>query len=84
MIHTYARNYLRVNVGDFGHKGSYDGGMHFIQWGLGGSITSISDKLNEWERRDSAGFTQPYDPNTLELTRVYTSSSDFNYIRYTG
>lgn len=84
IIHTYARNYLQVNVGDVGHRGSYDGGKHFIQWGLGGNITSISDKLNEWERRDSAGFTQPFDPNTLELTRVYTSSSEFNYIRYTG
>lgn len=84
IIHTYARNYLQVNVGDIGHRGSYDGGKHFIQWGLGGNITSISDKLNEWERRDSAGFTQPFDPNSLDLTRVYTSSSDFNYIRYTG
>lgn len=84
IIHSYARNYLQVNVGDIGHIGSYDAGKHFIQWGLGGNITSISDKLNEWERRDSAGFTQPFDPNSLELTRVYTSSSDFNYIRYTG
>lgn len=84
IIHTYARNYLQVNVGDIGHRGSYDGGKHFIQWGLGGNITSISDKLNEWERRDSAGFTQPFDPNSLDLTKVYTSSSDFNYIRYTG
>lgn len=84
IIHTYARNYLQVNVADVGHRGSYDGGKHFIQWGLGGNITSISDKLNEWERRDSAGFTQPFDPNSLDLTRVYTSSSEFNYIRYTG
>lgn len=84
IIHTYARNYLEVNVGDIGHRGSYDAGKHFIQWGAGGSITSISDMLNEWERRDSAGFTQPFDPNSLELTKVYTSSSDFNYIRYTG
>ena len=84
VIHTYARNYLQVNVGDVGHRGSYDAGKHFIQWGLGGSITSITDKLNEWERRDSAGFTQPFDPNQLDLTRVYTSSANFNYIRYTA
>lgn len=84
IIHTYARNYLQVNVGDLGHRGSYDAGNHFIQWGLGVNLTSISDKLNEWERRDSAGFTQPFDPNSLELTRVYTSSSTFDYMRYTG
>lgn len=84
VIHNYARNYLQVNVGDVGHRGSYDAGKHYIQWGLGANITSISDKLNEWERRDSAGFTQPYNPEQLDLTKVYTSSSDFNYIRYTG
>lgn len=84
VIHTYARNYLQVNVGNIGHIGSYDAGKHFIQWGLGGSITNISDKLSEWERRDSAGYTQPYDPQTLELTRVYRSTSTFDYIRYTG
>lgn len=84
IIHNYARNYLKVNVGDFAHRGSYDGGKHFVQWGLGGSITSISDKLNEWERRDSAGFTQPFDMDKLELTKVFTSATDLNYIRYTG
>ncbi len=84
IIHTYARNYLQVNVGDVAHKGSYDAGRHFIQWGLGGNVTYISDKLNEWERRDSAGYTQPYDPNILELTRVYRSEAVFDYIRYTG
>ncbi|MCB0699819.1 MAG: TonB-dependent receptor, partial [Chitinophagaceae bacterium] len=84
IIHTYARNYLKVNVADVGHRGLYDGGKHFIQWGVGGSVTSIDDKLNEWERRDSAGYTQPFDPNKLELTRVYSSTASFNYIRYTG
>lgn len=84
VIHTYARNYLQVNVGDVGHRGSYDAGNHFVQWGLGANFTTITDKLNEWERRDSAGFTQPFDPDRLELTRVYSSASTFDYMRYTG
>src|SRR5690606_25700764 len=32
VIHNYARNYLQVNVADVGHKGTYDGGNHFLQW----------------------------------------------------
>lgn len=84
VIQTYARNYLRVNVGNIGHRGSLDANKHFIQWGLDANVTSISDKLHEWERRDSAGFTQPYDPNSLQMMRLYTSASDFNYMRYTG
>ncbi len=84
IIHTYARNYLKVNVGNVAHRGSYDARKHFIQWGLDANTVSISDKLHEWERRDSAGFTQPYQPDNLELTKFYASSSEFNYICYSG
>jgi hypothetical protein len=84
IIHTYARNYLQVNVGNVAHRGSYDAGKHFLQWGVDANATKITDKLHEWERRDSAGFTQPYNPDKLELTKFYSSSSDFNYMRYSG
>jgi hypothetical protein len=84
IIHTYARNYLQVNVGNLAHRGSYDGGKHFLQWGVDANATNISDKLHEWERRDSAGFTQPYNPDKLELTKFYASQADFNYMRYSG
>ncbi|MBS1771353.1 MAG: carboxypeptidase-like regulatory domain-containing protein [Bacteroidetes bacterium] len=84
IIHNYARNYLQVNVGNVAHRGSYDAGLHFIQWGVDANYTTINDKLFEWERRDSAGFTQPYNPNNLELTHFYHSNGNFNYMRYSG
>jgi hypothetical protein len=84
IIHNYARNYLKVNVANFAHRGSYDARLHFLQWGLDANITNIEDKLYEWERRDSAGYTQPYYNNKLELTRFYRSGSTFNYMRYSG
>lgn len=84
VIHNYARNYLKVNVGNLAHRGSYSGNLHFIQWGLDANLTKIEDKLYEWERRDSAGFTQPYNPNKLELTRFYRSGATFDYMRYSG
>ena len=82
VIHRFARNYLKVNVGTLAHRGSYDAGKHTIQWGLDAMHYDINDKLHEWERRDSAGFTQPYQPNNLELTRFYNTSTSFNYGRY--
>ncbi len=84
VIHNYARNYLKVNVGNLAHRGSYSGNLHFIQWGVDANLTNIEDKLYEWERRDSAGFTQPYNPNKLELTRFYRSGATFDYMRYSG
>lgn len=78
-IHTYARNYLNINVGDIGHKGSYDAGKHFIQWGANAKVVYIDDKLNEWERRDSAGYSQPFSDSALYMFRRYKTTQAFSY-----
>jgi len=80
-IQDFARNYLNVNVGDVGFRGSYDMRKNFIQFGANGTVTSITDDLHQWERRDSAAFTQPYDPNNLRMAYLFHSSSTFNYMR---
>ena len=80
-IQDFARNYLNVNVGDVGVRGSYDAKNNFIQFGANGTVTSISDNLHEWERRDSAGFTQPYEPALLQMAYFYNSAANFNYTR---
>jgi hypothetical protein len=84
IMHTYARNYLKVNVGNVAHRGSYDASKHFISWGLDANVTNISDKLHEWERRDSAGYTQPVQQYSLPLTKFFRSASTFEYMRYSG
>jgi len=84
VIHNYARNYLTVNVGNVGHKGAYDGGNHFLQWGANVEVVNIDDVLNEWERRDSAGFSQPYSADSLHIFRTYKSNANFNYQRFTA
>ncbi len=85
IIQNYARNYLDVNVGTVAHRGSYDAGKHTILWGADAQITGITDKLHEWERRDSAGFNQPFDPNaTITMRRYLDSKAEFNYVRYSG
>lgn len=84
VIQNYARNYLKVNVGNLAHRGSLDAGKHFISWGLDGGVTSIKDKLHEWERRDSAGFTQPYLQDSLVMMRLYKSATNLDYARFAG
>ncbi len=79
IIHRFARNYLQMNVGNISHKGSYDAGKHFIQWGTNLNLTHIADKLNEWERRDSAGFSQPASTTDLIMATRYKASNTLNY-----
>ena len=83
-IQDFARNYLDVNVGDVGFRGSYDLKKNFIQFGMNGTVTNISDALHEWQRRDSAAFSLPYDPNNLRMVYTFNSSTDFNYVRLNG
>src|SRR5205823_1052211 len=43
--------------------------------------TDISDNLHEWQRRDSAAFTQPYDPQGVQMAYFYNTAATFNYTR---
>lgn len=64
-VHKFARNELHSQVLNFGHKGTYDGDNHFLQWGGHFKKIKVEDHLNEWHRRDSAKFTQPYHPKDI-------------------
>jgi hypothetical protein len=84
IIQDHARNYLKVNVGNLAHRGSYSAGKHFVQWGADVNITNIADQLHEWERRDSSGFTQPYDTSSLRMMNLYSASANLNYSTLSG
>jgi CarboxypepD_reg-like domain/TonB-dependent Receptor Plug Domain len=81
---NYARNSLNIEVYNFSHKGSLDMGKHFVQWGAGVDHTVIHDKLNEWELQDSAGYSLPFNPNSLNLSSVLKSSANLLIDKYSG
>ncbi|MEO7119862.1 MAG: TonB-dependent receptor, partial [Ginsengibacter sp.] len=81
---NYARNALNIEVYNISHKGSFSSQNHFIQWGAGVDRTIIHDKLNEWEFQDSAGYSLPFDPNTLNLSSVLKSSAALMIDKYSG
>ena len=81
---NYARNALNIDVYNISHKGSFDKGKHFIQWGAGVDHTIIHDKLNEWEYQDSAEYSLPFNPTVLNLTRVLKSSTNLSIDKYSG
>ena len=71
-------------VWNFSHKGYLDKGKHYIQWGQNFDYQLTNDRLNEWELQDSAGYTLPYNPAQLELSRVIKSSADLDIFRISG
>jgi len=89
--HVYARNALNSRIFNIEHKGGIEFQLeasdvhektHFLQWGVKLQSEDISDKLNEWERLDSAGYSLPLDPNTVQLQYVLKSRNDLNSLRY--
>ena len=84
VFQNYARNRLNIVDYNFSHKGSFDKGKHLFQWGLGYDKTLITDKLDEWEYQDSAGYSLPYNPDFLQLSKVTRSSADLDINKFNG
>ncbi len=81
---NYSRNKLTITDWNVSHKGSYDVGRHVVQWGISFDKTLISDKLNQWEYQDSAGYSLPYNPNYLRLNDVLKSNADLDINKFSG
>jgi hypothetical protein len=63
----HARNYLTASVLSMGIGGQHKKGQHDILWGTEYKLENISDNINEWEMRDSAGYSLPHTGKELEL-----------------
>lgn len=86
--HLFARNFLQANVTNAQFKGTWlydryhangNESHHWLKFGLGYKNEIIGDKLKEWRRIDSLGFTLPEDTNAVYIpdyirTRVNLSS----------
>lgn len=80
-IHDFARNYLNATVATFAHRGNYHAKKHFILWGADYTHVSVDDQLLEWQRRDSAGFSIPFDTSQLIMAKNYHANNVLNYSR---
>lgn len=67
VYHEHARNRLKATVANFSHSGEWIKSGHSLKWGVNIQRELISDKIVEWEWRDSAGYSMPNKPNSLEL-----------------
>jgi hypothetical protein len=84
IFQNYARNSLQIQVYNVSHKGSYQLGKHFFQWGASFDHTIINDHLNEWEYQDSAGYSLPFNLNQLNLSSILKSNADLTIDKYSG
>ncbi len=92
--HTWVRNYLNAGVANAEYKGGIelqrdDAGQglnrsHFLQWSAKWQSEQIQDKINEWERLDSALYSLPYDTVALFVRRVLKTRNELSSNRFSA
>ena len=61
----HARNFLNGTVYSLEHRGNWDKSKSQMQWGLKYQYQTFDNQLNEYESRDSAGYTLPRPPDSI-------------------
>ena len=90
--HIYARNLLYSNIFNAEHRGGIElqksageaHKSHFLQWSFKVQQENIDDRLNEWERLDSAGYSVPNVDNQLVLNEVLKTENKLNSQRFSA
>ena len=72
--HEHARNTLTAGVATLQHTGEWRHEQNSLRWGVSGQVEKITDRINEWEWRDSAGYSMPHTEKGMEL--YYAMRSD--------
>lgn len=73
--HEHARNRLNSNIITIGHYGESKLKNNTLKWGVNVQLEKIKDRINEWEKRDSAGYSLPYTGSEVSLiTNLYSNN----------
>lgn len=76
--HEHARNRMKASVLSLSLRGASGIKRHNISYGITVQHEKIHDRAREWELRDSAGFSLPFDPDALKVVYNLSSSHDIS------
>jgi len=80
----HARNTLNARVSGFEQRGTYSTEQHRFQWGLKYQHEQITDRVSEWEMRDSTGYSIPYNVDQFSLYRYVSGNNTVVSNRFSG
>lgn len=67
IYHQHARNTLEAGVITLAHHGEWQHENNSLTWGISAQAELLSDYISEWEWRDSAGYSMPYNEDNINL-----------------
>ncbi len=84
LYQQYARNELNIDIWNAGHRGHFEKGKHYLQWGINAEHVIINDRINQFEYQDSAGYSLPYQPGSMTLYKSVYQSNELAINKFTG
>jgi hypothetical protein len=81
---NHARNSLTAKISSLDHRGALSTDNHQFQWGFKYQYEQISDRVNEWQMRDSAGYSIPYHNNEIALYQSVSANNKLSSNRLSG
>ncbi|MDR2843551.1 MAG: TonB-dependent receptor [Candidatus Symbiothrix sp.] len=80
----HARNRLNATVTNFSLVGNIKHARHAFRWSLGMQTENIQDRINEWELRDSLGYSLPDADAVLRVVENLYSKNNIQSKRFSG
>ncbi len=91
--HLYTRNFLQSTVANIEHRGGYEIQLdnnvdltrsHFLEWSFKYQQEDIFDRINEWERLDSAGYSLNFNEDLVLVKNVLKTRNELTSSRVSG
>ena len=80
----HARNYLKADVSNAILSGNLGFNHNTIRWSFSLQNEKITDRIREWELRDSMGYSLPYNEEKLQVFSNLFSKNDIQSKRFSG
>ncbi len=77
----HARNRLKASVMSISLRGNTGLSNHNLSYGISLNHEQIMDRSREWEMRDSAGYSLPFDPDAVKVIYNLSSHHDLSSTR---
>ena len=78
----YARNKLELDEWSFSNRGNLKVDRHYINWGASLQRTAITDRINQFQYQDSAGYSIPI--NAANIYESIHGNNALNFNKYAG
>ena len=82
VYHEHARNRLTSRIINIGHSGTKRINNNTLKWGATLQLENIADRINEWERRDSSGYSLPHTGTEVNVISNLYSDNNISSTRF--